>query len=403
QKVKSMIYVTSAAFGAFSAISIYKGDEKYYDNILMPLVHKLNPETSHNIAILASKYGIIPKSRFEDPTTLKTEVWHIAFSNPVGIAAGFDKQGEVVAPLHSIGFGFVEIGSVTPLPQPGNDKPRVFRLEKDEAVINRYGFNSDGHEAVYSRLKLLRSKDNFTGVIGVNLGKNKNSADPIKDYVDGIKKFSEIADYLVINVSSPNTPGLRSWQKKQHLEELLMNLVKARNELKGSKKPPLLLKLAPDLSLEERKDIASVLKNEKVAIFFFFSFQPCRVDGLIISNTTVERMPTLEDSQATEAGGLSGRPLTDLSTTLIADMYSLTGGNIPIIGVGGVFSGQDAYNKIKAGASLIQLYTSFIYHGPPRVLRIKKELDELLRSDILHKAAKSPGQNVVCKGIKKYE
>lgn len=384
QKIKSMVYVTSGAFGTFSAVSIYKGDEKFYDNFLMPLIHKLNPETSHNVAILASKYGLIPRSQYEDPVSLKTKVWHIEFSNPVGIAAGFDKQGEIVEPLHKIGFGFVEIGSVTPAPQPGNNKPRVFRLEKDEAVINRYGFNSDGHEAVYSRLELLRSRDSFSGIIGVNLGKNKNSEDPIKDYIDGIKTFGSIADYLVINISSPNTPGLRSWQKKQHLEELLTRLVGARNELKGTRKPPLLLKLAPDLSQDERKDIAAVIKNDK-----------CRVDGLVISNTTVERMPSLEDSQATEAGGLSGRPLTDLSTALIADMYSLTGGTLPIIGVGGVFSGQDAYNKIKAGASLVQLYTSFIYHGPPRVSKVKKELDELLRNDGWQSVSEAVGKENV--------
>lgn len=379
-KIKSLLYVTAGAFGAFSAISIYKENEKFFDSILMPLVHTLNPETSHKVAIIASKYGLFPKSSYEDPATLKTQVWHLNFKNPIGIAAGFDKQGEVIEPLHKIGFGFVEIGSVTPVPQPGNEKPRVFRLQKDEAVINRYGFNSDGHEAVYNRLQLLKASSSFLGIIGVNLGKNKNSDDPVRDYVDGIKKFGDVADYLVINISSPNTPGLRSWQKKEHLEELLVKLVAARNELRGASKPPLLLKLAPDLTQEERKDIADVLKNKK-----------CHVDGLVISNTTVKRMPNLSDRQAAEKGGLSGRPLTDLSTALIADMYRLTEGKLPIIGVGGVFSGKDAYDKIKAGASLVQLYTSFIYHGPPRVSRVKRELDELIRIDGWSSVAEAVG------------
>ncbi|XP_021924037.1 uncharacterized protein LOC110831885 isoform X4 [Zootermopsis nevadensis] len=380
-KIKSLLCVTTGAFGAFSAISIYKGNEIFFDNILMPLVHTLNPETSHKVAIITSKYGFFPRSCYEDPLTLKTQVWQMNFDNPVGIAAGFDKQGEVIEPLHKIGFGFVEIGSVTPVPQPGNEQPRVFRLQKDGAVINRYGFNSDGHEAVCSRLKLLKSKTSFVGIVGVNLGQNKHSEDPVKDYIDGIKKFGDVADYLVINISSPNTPGLRSWQKKQHLEKLLTKLVAARNGLKSSKKPPLLLKLAPDLTQEERKDIADVLKNKK-----------CCIDGLVISNTTIKRMPSLSDRQATEKGGLSGRPLADLSTALIAEMYRLTEGKLPIIGVGGIFSGKDAYDKIKAGASLVQLYTSFIYHGPPRVSRVKQELDELIRSDGWSSVAEAVGK-----------
>jgi len=380
-KIKSLLYVTTSAFGAFSAISIYKGNEKFFDSFVMPVVHTLNPETSHRIAIIASKYGLFSRSSYEDPVTLRTKVWHINFDNPIGIAAGFDKQGEIIEPLHKIGFGFVEVGSVTPVPQPGNEKPRVFRLQKDEAVINRYGFNSDGHEAVYSRLHSLKSGTSFVGIIGVNLGKNKNSEDPVKDYVDGIKKFGDVADYLVINISSPNTPGLRSWQTKQKLQELLAKLVAARNELSGTVKPPLLLKLAPDLTQEQRKDIADVLRDKK-----------CCVDGLVISNTTTERMPNLSDRQAVERGGLSGRPLTDLSTALIADMYRLTEGRLPIIGVGGVFSGKDAYDKIKAGASLVQLYTAFVYHGPPRVSRVKRELDELLRTDGWSSVAEAVGK-----------
>ncbi|GLH00355.1 Dihydroorotate dehydrogenase (quinone), mitochondrial [Gryllus bimaculatus] len=316
-KLKSMAIVSGGATAIFSALSIYNENEKFYDNVLMPVIHFLPPETSHNMGIMVGKYGLFGQSRFKDPETLKTKVWHLNFSNPIGMAAGFDKQGEVVSALHKIGFGFVEVGSVTPLPQPGNDKPRVFRLEEDEAIIN-----------------------------------------------------------------SPNTPGLRTWQRKQQLQELLMHLVAARNELPGPNKPPLLLKLAPDLSDEERKDIASVLEDKR-----------CQVDGLVISNTTIQRDPSLQSVHIKEAGGLSGKPLSSSSTNLISDMYRLTKGRIPIVGVGGIFSGEDAYKKIKAGASLLQLYTSFIYYGPPRVSRIKRELEELLTADGLKSIEEAVGKD----------
>lgn len=261
-------------------------------------------------------------------------------------------------------FGRTILGSVTPNPQPGNPKPRVFRLIDDNAVINRYGFNSDGHEIVWNRLKNLRDDLNFTGIIGVNLGKNKTSQDPIKDYVDGIKKFSDVADYLVINISSPNTIGLRNLQDKDNLSKLLINLNKVRQTMVH--RPPLLLKLAPDLTNSERQDIADVIRQDK-----------SKVDGLILSNTTISR-ENLSDANKNETGGLSGAPLNDLSTKMIADMYKRTQGKIPIMGVGGIFTGQDAYDKITAGASLIQLYTSYAYHGPPIIHKIKRELNDLI-------------------------
>lgn len=262
---------------------------------------------------------------------------------------------------------FIISGSVTPNPQPGNPKPRVFRLPEDKAVINRYGFNSDGHNAVYERLKSLRSDPSFLGVIGVNLGKNKTSDDAISDYAEGIKKFSDLADYLVINISSPNTQGLRDLQSKQNLEQLLSKLNQLRESM--NKKPPLLLKLAPDLSDSERQDVVDVIQKSK-----------SRVDGLILSNTTISRTDLVNDSK-NETGGLSGAPLTDKSTLMIADMYRRTKGRIPIIGVGGIFTGQDAYDKIIAGASLVQIYTSYAYHGPPIVQRIKRELEGLITSN----------------------
>lgn len=256
------------------------------------------------------------------------------------------------------------IGSVTPKPQPGNPKPRVFRLSEDNAVVNRYGFNSDGHDAVWERLKKLKENKPFNGVLGVNLGKNKMAQDTIQDYIDGIKKFMDVADYFVINVSSPNTTGLRSLQNRKNLEELLTKINVAK-EAVGSKQP-LLLKLAPDLSESERQDIADVILNKKT-----------KVDGLVLCNTTIAR-PHLTSPNKEESGGLSGAPLADVSTDMISDMYRRTHGSIPIIGVGGIFSGSDAYAKIKAGASLVQVYTSYIYNGPPIVGKIKRELCEIL-------------------------
>lgn len=258
-------------------------------------------------------------------------------------------------------------GSVTPKPQSGNPKPRVFRLPEDNAVVNRYGFNSDGHEAVWERLKRLRESGSFSGVLGVNLGKNKETEDATQDYIDGIKRFMDVADYFVINVSSPNTPGLRSLQNKKNLQELLTRINAAR-ESAGSKQP-LLLKLAPDLSDSERQDVADVVLSKR-----------SRVDGLILCNTTITR-PNLTDPNQQESGGLSGAPLTDISTAMISDMYRRTRGSIPIIGVGGIFSGADVYVKIRAGASLVQLYTSYIYNGPPIVGKIKRELCEILESN----------------------
>ncbi|XP_012287545.1 dihydroorotate dehydrogenase (quinone), mitochondrial isoform X2 [Orussus abietinus] len=314
-----------------------------------------------------------------NPTCLKTSLWNLTFKNPVGIAAGFDKQGEAVQGLHKIGFSFVEIGSVTPNPQPGNPKPRVFRLSSDNAIINRYGFNSDGHDSVYERLKSVKNDADFSGIIGVNLGKNKTSNDPVQDYIDGIKKFHDVANYFVINVSSPNTPGLRNLQAKENLQDLLRKLNETRQVFGINK--PLLLKLAPDLSETERQDIVNVIQNPK-----------SKVDGLVISNTTISRM-NLMDAKKEESGGLSGAPLTDLSTKMISDMYRRTGGNIPIIGVGGVFTGADAYDKIKAGASLVQIYTSYIYHGPPVINRIKRELTDLLKTDGFNSVADAVGRN----------
>lgn len=311
-----------------------------------------------------------------------TNFFGLPASNPLGIAAGFDKQGEAVEGLHQLGFGFVEIGSVTPEPQPGNALPRVFRLVQDEAIINRYGFNSEGHALVYQRLKKLKDSGTFNGILGINLGKNKNSPSAKEDYKQGVQLFGPIADYLVINVSSPNTPGLRDLQGKKDLEALLECVMQTRNQLPQNNKVPVLLKLSPDLTPQDIKDIASVINKKS-----------CRVDGLIVSNTTITRENLKETDLAAETGGLSGAPLRSKSTQLVAEMYYQTSGKIPIIGVGGISSGQDAFEKLEAGASYLQLYTSFIYHGPPVVSRIKTELSEILKAKGFKSISEAVGSN----------
>ncbi|CAO2609898.1 Dihydroorotate dehydrogenase (quinone), mitochondrial, partial [Lemmus lemmus] len=287
------------------------------------------------------------------------------FRNPVGIAAGFDKHGEAVDGLYKLGFGFVEIGSVTPQPQEGNPRPRVFRLPEDQAVINRYGFNSHGLSVVEHRLRARQQKQTKL-TAGINLGKNKTSVDAAADYVEGVRVLGPLADYLVVNVSSPNTAGLRSLQGRTELRLLLTKVLQERDALKGVRKPAVLVKIAPDLTAQDKEDIASVARE-------------LGIDGLIVTNTTVSRPTGLQGALRSEVGGLSGKPLRDLSTQTIREMYALTQGRIPIIGVGGVSSGQDALEKIQAGASLVQLYTALTFLGPPVVVRVKRELEALLK------------------------
>ncbi|XP_056641455.1 dihydroorotate dehydrogenase (quinone), mitochondrial [Diorhabda sublineata] len=380
RKIKSLLWVVAGGYASLAGISYYRGEESFYKKIVMPLVHLLDAEQAHNIAVYISKYRLVPKSKYKDPPSLKVDIFGREFTNPIGIAAGFDKDAKAVLGLKDIGFGFVEIGSVTPIPQSGNPKPRVFRLVQDAAVINRYGFNSEGHDQVLNRIKSIRNSGEDV-ILGVNLGKNKNSVNDVDDYVKGILTFGPVADYLVINISSPNTPGLRSMQKKEILTKLLTATLEARNGLQIEKKPPLLLKLAPDLSTNEKKDIADVLEQKS-----------CRVDGLIICNTTIERPSTLLEESKHEIGGLSGKPLREKSTEMIKEMKTLT--NLPIIGVGGISSGEDAYEKIKAGAVLVQIYTAMIYEGPTIVTRIKKDLAELLMKDDLQNVSEAVGKNL---------
>ncbi|XP_056008517.1 dihydroorotate dehydrogenase (quinone), mitochondrial-like, partial [Ostrea edulis] len=315
KRLKDMAIIIPGAFITFAGYSIYEGNEKFYREIVMPLTHKcFDAETAHRLGILAAKYNIVPrKQKKPDSPILSSVVFGREFCNPVGLAAGFDKDGEAVKGLKKMGFGFIEIGSITPKPQPGNPRPRVFRLTEDKAVINRYGFNSEGHEAVFNRLKDRITAEKDECLLGVNLGKNKTSSDPVGDYTEGVQKFSRLADYLVVNISSPNTPGLRDLQGKQRLEELLDKVIEKRDEMEVRK--PLLVKIAPDLTEQDKADIASVISSKKGD-----------VNGLIVSNTTVKRPTHLKNPHKNEQGGLSGQPLADMSNKTIADMYRLTKG-----------------------------------------------------------------------------
>ncbi|XP_007113589.2 dihydroorotate dehydrogenase (quinone), mitochondrial isoform X2 [Physeter macrocephalus] len=352
----------------FASYLTATGDERFYADHLMPALQGLlDPEAAHRLAVHITSLGLLPRATFQDSDMLEVRVLGHKFRNPVGIAAGFDKHGEAVDGLYKMGFGFVEIGSVTPKPQEGNPRPRVFRLPEDQAVINRYGFNSHGLSVVEHRLRARQqtqarlTEDGLP--LGINLGKNKTSVDAASDYAEGVRVLGPLADYLVVNVSSPNTAGLRSLQGKGELRRLLTKVLQERDALKVAHKPAVLVKIAPDLAAQDKEDIASVLG----------------VDGLIVTNTTVSRPAGLQGALRSEMGGLSGKPLRDLSTQTIREMYALTQGRVPIIGVGGVSSGQDALEKIRAGASLVQLYTALTYRGPPLVGRVKRELEALLK------------------------
>jgi dihydroorotate dehydrogenase len=326
----------------------------------------VSPETAHGLAIRALKAGLVPGDRTADDPILASKVWDLDFSNPVGLAAGFDKDADVMAPLLALGFGFVETGTVTPRAQPGNPRPRLFRLDEDEAVINRLGFNSRGLDPFVASLQRWRA-GRSAGIVGANIGKNRDTQDAAADYVAGVEAVCRLADYLVCNVSSPNTPGLRALQARQPISDLLHRVLEARRRASGAARPPLLAKIGPDLEEEQLRDIA------EVAI-------ACGVDGLIVGNTTVTRPPGLHSRHAAEAGGLSGKPLRELSTRCLAQVYRLTGGRLPIIGCGGIASGADAYARIRAGASLVQLYSALVFHGPGLVAAIKRDLAGLLRA-----------------------
>ena len=340
-----------------------------------PLLRRLDPETAHGLTIRALKWGLAPRLAAVRHPSLHQTLWGLPFANPVGLAAGFDKNAEVPDAMLAQGFGFVEVGSVTPRPQPGNPRPRLFRLSEDRAVINRMGFNNQGLNAMAARLA-ARPRP---GIVGANLGKNKDTVDAAADYEQGAARLAPLCDYLVINVSSPNTPGLRALQGRAQLEDLVGRTRAALDGAAGAgKRPPLLLKIAPDLGEADLADIAAVALAGAL-------------DGLIVSNTTIARPATLASRHVRETGGLSGVPLLAPSTAMLGRMYALTAGRLPLVGVGGIAGGADAYAKIRAGASLVQLYSALIYQGTALVGRINRDLVALLAADGFASIAQAVG------------
>jgi dihydroorotate dehydrogenase len=333
-----------------------------------PLMSLLDPEDAHKLTLRALKMGLGPTVTASDPAILAVDLFGLHFENPLGIAAGFDKNGEVPDAMLAMGMGFAEVGTVTPLPQQGNPRPRVFRLPVHRAVINRLGFNNEGHAALKKRLQARRGKRGFAGgIVGVNIGANKDATDRVADYEAGIRTFDGLASYFTVNISSPNTPGLRALQGKGELEALISRVLAARRT-DLPRLTPVLLKIAPDLTSEELSDIAEVALAQGL-------------DGLIVSNTTIMREGLVSGLHAKETGGLSGAPLFDMSTSVLREMYRLTQGRVPLVGVGGISSGADAYEKIRAGASLVQLYSALTYEGPALVTRIKRDLAARLAAD----------------------
>jgi dihydroorotate dehydrogenase len=334
-----------------------------FDAFSLPLLRWFDPEDAHRLAIQGLRLLPPIRPRPDDPK-LAVRAFGLNFPNPVGMAAGFDKSAEAPDALLRLGFGFVEIGTVTPKPQIGNPRPRLFRLERDEAVVNRMGFNNDGAEAV---LRRLAGRAHLAGIVGVNVGANKDSADRVADYVKLIETFAPVASYFTVNVSSPNTPGLRNLQQAAALDDLLAKVIDARERVRhNAGDSPVLLKIAPDLSLAELDDVVHIARSR-------------RVDGMIVANTTLARPSTLrETNRASEQGGLSGRPLFRLATRMVAETYVRAEGAFPLIGVGGIDTGGAALTKIRAGASLIQLYSSLIYKGLGLVDSIKSDLSSTL-------------------------
>lgn len=329
------------------------------DRLSRPLMRALDPEDGHALALKALRF--LPLTRpAPDPRELAVRAFGLNFPNPLGVAAGFDKNAEVPDALLRLGFGFVEVGTVTPRPQAGNPRPRVFRLAADEGVINRLGFNNEGAAAV---LKRLTARAGESGIVGVNIGGNRNSSDRIADYARLVESFAGVANYFTVNISSPNTPGLRDLQQVRALDDLLTRVLDARSRARGRAEPvPVLIKIAPDLTLPDLDDVVGVARKH-------------RIDGMVVSNTTVTRPSALrEREKAHEAGGLSGRPLFKLSTRMLAETFVRAEGAFPLIGVGGIDSGAAAIAKIKAGATLVQLYTGLVYRGIGLAAEIKADL-----------------------------
>ena len=333
-------------------------------SLFKPFIFKIDPEMAHDLAVKSLKYNFLPEDIFkvQNEEILETKIFDTKIKNPIGLAAGFDKSAEVYNSLFRFGFGFIEIGTVTPKEQYGNPKPRVFRLENDQALINRLGFNNDGIEKVSQRLK----KNSPSGFLGINIGPNKDSENRIGDYLKCIKEINTFANYITINISSPNTPGLRDFHDHSTLKNLLKEITDFTK--KNNINKPLALKVSPDI---ENKEIGSIIESTK----------KFKINALIISNTTDKNRDNLIGTNKSEIGGLSGAPLSNISNNLIKKFYRETKGDIIIIGVGGISSGLSAYEKLKSGANLLQLYTGMVYEGPGIVKKIKGELIDILKKE----------------------
>ena len=349
-------------------------------NIIFKIIKKFPPELSHNIILKLLKFYVNYESPFQD-SSLYQHIFGLDFINPIGMAAGFDKNAEVVNSLFGFGFGFVEAGTVTPKPQYGNDKPRIFRLKEDSAIINHLGFNNKGSEYVEKKLKKLNLNSLSNRIVGINIGKNKETKNYIDDYNYCLELLGPLAHYVTINISSPNTPGLRDLQNRGQIEKLVQSIKYKKNNIDNLKNTPIFLKIAPDMDEEQIRDIALISLSNNI-------------DGLIISNSTTDRSEILNSNYKNEIGGLSGKPLFLKSTLMLKKMYTLTNGQIPLIGVGGISNALECYEKIKAGASLVQLYTSLTYQGPQIINRILMELVNILKTDGYRNIKEAIGKDI---------
>ena len=330
-------------------------------NILRPLIFKFSPEVAHSLAIKALKLNNIPYSKPKDNHILETTFCEKKLSSPIGVAAGFDKNAEVYNPLFNLGFGFVEVGTITPKPQFGNPKPRVFRLEEDEALINRLGFNNSGSEQISKTIK----ENNKKGFLGINIGPNKDSTNRIDDYLICFRKFYNLADYITINISSPNTENLRDFHNQDELNSLVDKLKNEKKKLNSN--IPLAIKVSPDLNDDQISEVSKIIMEQEIGI-------------IIVSNTTDKNRENLKNINKLEKGGLSGKPIEKISNEAISKFYKILKDKTKIIGVGGVSNGQDAFEKIISGATLVQLYTGMVYRGPRIASKISTELIDLLKN-----------------------